>query len=29
MSYGGSSLWIFTVMIFIFIVLDHEEKKYF
>ena len=29
MSYGGSSLWAFTVMIFIFIVLDHEEKKYF
>ena len=29
MSYGGSSLWAFTVLIFIFIVLDHEEKKYF
>lgn len=29
MSYGGSSLWAFTAMIFIFIVLDHEEKKYF
>ena len=29
LSYGGSSLWAFTIMIFIFIVLDHEEKKYF
>lgn len=29
MSYGGSSLWSFTVLLFIFIVLDHEEKKYF
>lgn len=29
LSYGGSSLWSFTTMIFIFIVLDHEEKKYF
>lgn len=29
LSYGGSSLWAFTVMIFIFIVLYHEEKKYF
>lgn len=29
MSYGGSSLWAFTIMIFIFVVLDHEEKKYF
>ena len=29
MSYGGSSLWTFTIMIFIFLVLDHEEKKYF
>ena len=29
MSYGGSSLWAFTILIFIFIVLDHEEKKYF
>ncbi|MBR1871976.1 MAG: rod shape-determining protein RodA [Bacteroidales bacterium] len=29
MSYGGSSLWAFTVLIFIFIVLDHEERKYF
>ena len=29
MSYGGSSLWAFTALIFIFIVLDHEEKKYF
>ena len=29
MSYGGSSLWAFTIMIFIFLVLDHQEKKYF
>ena len=29
LSYGGSSLWAFTIMIFIFIALDHEEKKYF
>ena len=29
MSYGGSSLWAFTILIFIFVVLDHEEKKYF
>lgn len=29
LSYGGSSLWAFTVLIFIFIALDREEKKYF
>ena len=29
LSYGGSSLWTFTVLIFIFIALDHQEKKYF
>ena len=29
MSYGGSSLWAFTAMIAIFVVLDHEERKYF
>lgn len=29
LSYGGSSLWAFTIMIFIFLALDHEEKKYF
>ncbi|MBQ8071484.1 MAG: rod shape-determining protein RodA [Bacteroidales bacterium] len=29
MSYGGSSLWAFTILLSIFIVLDHEEKKYF
>lgn len=29
LSYGGSSLWAFTILIFIFIVLYHEEKKYF
>ena len=29
LSYGGSSLWAFTVMIFIFIALYRQEKKYF
>ena len=29
LSYGGSSLWVFSVMIFIFIALDRQEKKYF
>ena len=28
-SYGGSSLLAFTIMIFIFIALDHNERKYF
>ena len=28
-SYGGSSLWAFTAMLFIFISLDRQEKKYF
>ena len=28
-SYGGSSLWAFTVMIFIFVSLCRNEKKYF
>lgn len=28
-SYGGSSLWAFTAMIFIFIALNRQEKKYF
>ncbi|MBQ7622458.1 MAG: rod shape-determining protein RodA [Bacteroidales bacterium] len=28
-SYGGSSLWTFSAMIFIFIALDRQEKKYF
>ncbi|MBQ2229419.1 MAG: rod shape-determining protein RodA [Bacteroidales bacterium] len=28
-SYGGSSLWAFTTMLFIFIALDRQEKKYF
>ena len=28
-SYGGSSLWTFTVLLFIFIALDRNEKKYF
>ena len=27
-SYGGSSLWGFTAMLFIFIALDRNEKKY-
>lgn len=29
LSYGGSSLWAFTIMIFIFIALCREERKYF
>lgn len=29
MSYGGSSLWAFTILIFIFLSLYREEKKYF
>ena len=28
-SYGGSSLLAFTTMLFIFIALDHNERKYF
>lgn len=28
LSYGGSSLWAFTAMIFIFIALDRNEKRY-
>jgi rod shape determining protein RodA len=28
-SYGGSSLWAFTIMIFIFIALNRNERKYF
>lgn len=28
-SYGGSSLWAFTTLIFIFVALDANEKKYF
>ena len=28
-SYGGSSLLSFTIMLFIFIALDHNENKYF
>ena len=28
-SYGGSSLWAFTIMLFIFIALYRNEKKYF
>jgi rod shape determining protein RodA len=28
-SYGGSSLWSFTIMIFIFIALVRNERKYF
>ena len=28
-SYGGSSLWGFTLMLFIFIALNKQEKKYF
>ena len=29
LSYGGSSLWAFTVLIFIFIALFREERKYY
>lgn len=29
LSYGGSSLWAFTILIFIFIALYRNEKKYF
>jgi len=29
LSYGGSSLWAFTMMLFIFIALNRQEKKYF
>ena len=28
-SYGGSSLWAFTAMLFIFIALNKQGKKYF
>ncbi len=28
-SYGGSSLWAFTLLLFIFIALERQEKKYF
>ncbi len=28
-SYGGSSLWAFTAMLFIFIALNRNERKYF
>lgn len=29
LSYGGSSLWAFTILIFIFIALYQQEKKYY
>lgn len=29
MSYGGSSMWSFTIMLFIFIALVHNERRYF
>ena len=29
LSYGGSSMWGFTAMLFIFIALDRNERKYF
>lgn len=29
MSYGGSSMWGFTIMLFIFIAMDRNERKYF
>lgn len=28
-SYGGSSMWAFTIMLFIFVALDKNERKYF
>ena len=28
-SYGGSSLWAFTIMLFIFIALVRHERRYF
>ena len=28
-SYGGSSMWAFTIMLFIFIALNRNERKYF
>lgn len=29
MSYGGSSMWAFTMLLFIFVALDKDERKYF
>lgn len=29
MSYGGSSMWAFTIMLFIFVALDRNARKYF
>lgn len=29
LSYGGSSLWAFTILLFIFIALNKQESKYF
>jgi len=29
LSYGGSSLWAFSILIFIFVALDRNENKYF
>ena len=29
LSYGGSSLWAFSILIFIFVALNSQEKKYF
>ena len=28
-SYGGSSMWTFSIMLFIFLALLRQEKKYF
>ena len=28
-SYGGSSMWGFTILLFIFLALNREERKYF
>ena len=29
LSYGGSSLWAFTILLFIFLALYRQERKYF
>lgn len=29
LSYGGSSLWSFSILLFIFLALYHQERKYF
>ena len=29
LSYGGSSLWAFSILLFIFIALNKQDNKYF